>query len=260
MPLRTIIIDDEWNNQQTLKLLLDEIPEVRILGMAANADSARQLVREQQPELVFLDINLPGEDGFRFLASLPERNFEVVFVTAYNDYGIRALKVSAVDYLLKPVSFDELRAAVDKAAAIIAARGSAAPAPQQDRVGNLIRNAAAPPQQMKIALPHLGGLSFVDLQEISYLEADSNYTVVHRVDASKLVVSRTLKDFEEILEDKGFMRVHKSAIVNLRYVQEYSTQDGGTIHMLQGGSVPLSRRLLEDFHRRMSDYAVGFRK
>lgn len=256
MAIRTIIIDDEWNNQQTLKLLLDDIPEVRILGMAADATAARQLVAQTDPQLVFLDINLPGEDGFRFLASVPDRNFEVVFVTAYNDYGIRALKVSAVDYLLKPIAFEELQTAVDKVSKILAVRDHSS---QNLRVENLIRNAAQP-QEMKIALPHLGGLSFVALQDISYLEADSNYTFVHRTDGSRLVVSRTLKDFEEILDEKGFMRVHKSAIVNLRYVQEYSSQDGGLIRMLQGGSVTLSRRLLDDFHRRMRDFSVGFRK
>ncbi len=259
MPIRTIIIDDEWNNQQTLKLLLEDIHTVEVAGAAADAGSARQLVAETQPDLVFLDINLPGEDGFRFLASLPERRFEVVFVTAYNDYGIRALKASAVDYLLKPVSFDELQQAVGKVRAVLEGRDAQHRLAQQAGVDNLIHNAAKP-QQMKIALPHLGGLSFIDLQEISYLEADSNYTQVHRVSQSKLVVSRTLKDFEEILADKGFMRVHKSAIVNLRYVQEYSTQDGGLIRMMHGGAVPLSRRLSDEFHRRMSDYAVGFKK
>lgn len=259
MPIRTIIVEDEWNNQQTLKLLLDDIPAVELLGMAADADSARKLVSELQPDLVFLDINLPGEDGFRFLASLPERRFEVVFVTAYNDYGIRALKASAVDYLLKPVSFDELEQAVQKVQELLGGQNKVLRQVQQASVGNLIHNAAKP-QQMKIALPHLGGLSFIDLQEISYLEADSNYTIVHRVNQPKLVVSRTLKDFEDILADKGFMRVHKSAIVHLRYVQEYSTQDGGQVRMLHGGAVPLSRRMLDEFHRRMSDYAIGFRK
>lgn len=256
MALRTIIIDDEWNNQQTLKLLLDDIPAIEIVGMAADADSARRLVAATDPQLVFLDINLPGEDGFRFLASLPSRRFEVVFVTAYNDYGIRALKVSAVDYLLKPLAFEELQAAVERVINKLQAQDRSSP---NAGLENLIRNAAQP-REMKIALPHLGGLSFVGLQDISFLEADSNYTVVHRMDGSKLVVSRTLKDFEEILDDKGFMRVHKSAIVNLRYVQEYSSQDGGQIRMHQGGSVSLSRRLLDDFYRRMSDFAVGFRK
>lgn len=260
MPIRTIIVDDEWNNQQTLKLLLEEIPAIQIAGMAADADSARALVAETDPELVFLDINLPGEDGFRFLASLPQRRFELVFVTAYNDYGIRALKASAVDYLLKPVSFDELQAAVAKAARIIEARLAQERPAQQPQIENLIHNAAKPPQQMKIALPHIGGLSFIELQEISFLEADSNYTRVHRVNQSTLVVSRTLKDFEEILEDKGFMRIHKSAIVNLRYVQEYSTQDGGIVRMMHGGEVPLSRRLIEEFHRQMGAFVIGFRK
>src|ERR1700712_2149254 len=123
MRIRTIIVDDERNNQQTLELLLEDMQVIEVVGKAGDADAARALVAVKKPQLIFLDINMPGEDGFQFLASIPKRDFEVIFVSAYNDYGIKALKVSAADYLLKPVSFDELAQAVEKVAQILKSKG-----------------------------------------------------------------------------------------------------------------------------------------
>lgn len=261
MPIRTIIVDDERANRQTLELLLEDLPQISVVGKAADAGAARTLIAAEQPQLVFLDINMPGEDGFGLLASIPQRSFEVIFVSAYNDYGIRALRVSAADYLLKPVSFDELTAAVEKVERIVngITSGSGPAANGQVIVDNLLRNVQTP-GAMKIALPHLGGISFVPLEDISYLQADSNYTIVHRVSGQKLVVSKTLKEFEDILQDRGFLRVHKSNIVHLRYVKEYSTGEGGTIHMADGSEVAISRRLQDEFLKRMSAYSVGFKK
>jgi two-component system LytT family response regulator len=260
MRIRTIIIDDEQNNRRTLELLLEDIEVIEIVGQAADAASGRRLVNEKQPDLVFLDINMPGEDGFQFLASLPKRDFEIIFVSAYNDYGIQALKASAVDYLLKPVSFEELLLAVEKVTQAYAERNTLQIQQRKNVMDNLLRNAQREPQAMKIALPHVGGISFINLEDISYLQADSNYTILHRVNMQKLVVSKTLKEFEDILRDKGFMRVHKSNIVNLRYVREYSTLEGGVIRMNDGGEVAISRRMQEEFLRRMGEYSVGFRK
>lgn len=260
MLIRAIIVDDEGNNQQTLRLLLDEIEEVKVVGIASNAEEARALVAKTKPDLVFLDINMPGEDGFQFLASLPERSFEVIFVSAYNDYGIKALKASAADYLLKPISFDELVAAVNKVSAILANKGSKDNGQQKSIIDNLLQNVKAPPQAVKIALPHVGGISFINLEDISYLQADSNYTILHKVNMQKIVVSKTLREFEDILQDKGFMRVHKSNIVNLKYVKEYSTQEGGVIRMNDGGEVAISRRMQDEFLKQMQAYSVGFRK
>jgi two-component system LytT family response regulator len=260
MQIRTIIVDDERNNQQTLQLLLEDLPQVSVVGSASDAPSARALVASLNPDLVFLDINMPGEDGFQFLASIPERNFEVIFVSAYNDYGIKALKASAADYLLKPVSLDELEQAVEKVAHIISGKNEQLSRQQKSIIDNLLQNVKSPAQAIKIAVPHVGGISFINLEDISYLQADSNYTILHRVNLQKLVVSKTLKEFEDILQDKGFMRVHKSNIVNLRYVKEYSTLEGGIIRMYDGGEVAISRRMQEDFLKRMSTYSVGFKK
>lgn len=260
MRIRTIIVDDERNNQQTLELLLQDIELIELVGKADDADAARVLVRDKSPQLIFLDINMPAEDGFQFLASIEKRDFEVVFVSAYNDYGIKALKVSAADYLLKPVSYDELTLAVEKVAQII--HGKDTPRAQQGRsiIDNLLQNVQTPQQVVKIALPHVGGISFINLEDISYLQADSNYTIVHSVNMQKLVVSRTLKEFEDILQDKGFMRVHKSNIVNLRYVKEYSTLEGGVARMSDGCEVSISRRMQDEFLKRMGEHSVGFRK
>lgn len=260
MRIRTIIVDDESNNQQTLSLLLADIENIELIGTAGDATEARALVAAEKPQLVFLDINMPGEDGFQFLESIPNRDFEVIFVSAYNDYGIKALKASAADYLLKPVSYEELVQAIDKVVQLISDKNEQQTRQQRSIIDNLIQNTKLPPQAIKIAVPHVGGISFINLEDISYLQADSNYTILHRVNLQKLVVSKTLKEFEDILQDKGFMRVHKSNIVNLRYVKEYSTQEGGIIRMNDGGEVAISRRMQEEFLKRMGDYSVGFRK
>jgi len=260
MKIRCIIVDDERNNQQTLELLLEDIPEIELVGKAGDAATARKLVASLQPDLIFLDINMPGEDGFQFLASLPERNFEVIFVSAYNDYGIKALKVSAADYLLKPVSFDELEEAVAKVSRLLSDKDSRNSVQHRGIIDNLLENDLLSGQSKRIAVPHVGGITFIPLEDISYLQADSNYTILHRVNLQKLVVSRTLKEFEDILEDKGFMRVHKSNIVNLRYVKEYSTIEGGIARMQDGGEVAISRRMQDEFLKRMSSYSVGFKK
>jgi two-component system LytT family response regulator len=260
MSIRTLIVDDERNNQQTLELLLEDIDVVKVVGKAAGAEAARAMVAALDPQLIFLDINMPGEDGFQFLESIPERNFEVIFVSAYNDYGIRALKASAADYLLKPVSYDELVLAVEKVTRILSGKAGQQMDLQRSIIDNLIQNTKLPPQAIKIALPHVGGISFINLEDISYLQADSNYTILHRVNLQKLVVSKTLKDFEDILQDKGFMRVHKSNIVNLRYVKEFSTLEGGIIRMHDGGEVCISRRMQDAFLKQMGAYSVGFKK
>ena len=260
MSIRTLIVDDERNNQQTLELLLEDIDAVEVVGKAAGAEAARAMVATLKPQLILLDINMPGEDGFQFLESIAERDFEVIFVSAYNDYGIKALKASAADYLLKPVSYDELVLAVEKVARILSGKNAPQMNQQRSIIDNLIQNIKLPPQAIKIALPHVGGISFINLEDISYLQADSNYTILHRVNLQKLVVSKTLKDFEDILQDKGFMRVHKSNIVNLRYVKEFSTLEGGIIRMHDGGEVAISRRMQEAFLKQMGTYSVGFKK
>jgi two-component system LytT family response regulator len=131
---------------------------------------------------------------------------------------------------------------------------------QKSIIDNLLQQVNHPGQTTKIAVPHVGGISFINLEDISYLQADSNYTILHRVNMQKLVVSKTLKDFEDILQDKGFMRVHKSNIVNLRYVKEYSTIEGGVIRMHDGGEVAISRRMQDEFLKRMGAHSVGFKK
>lgn len=259
MSLRALIVDDEAHNRQILQLLLADIPQVQVAGVASSAAEARELAARLKPDLVFLDIHMPEEDGFAFLASLPGRPFEVIFVSAYDDYGMQALKASAVDYLLKPVSIDELAAAVQKVSGRLSLRAETPVYPGKQIIDNLLHNVQSP-GAVKIALPHVGGISFINLDEISYLQADSNYTILHRTNLQKMVVSKTLREFEDILQDKGFMRVHKSNIVNLRYVRAFSTGEGGTIRMADGGEVAISRRMQEEFLRQMQAYSVGFKK
>jgi two-component system LytT family response regulator len=199
---------------------------------------------------------MPEETGFQFLEKLPERNFQVVFVTAYSDYALQAIKASAVDYILKPVRIDDLQEAVQKAKQRMADKEDR-PA-SQVLINQLLQTVKSGNMPSKIALPQLGGYTFLDIDEIITLQADSNYTIVHKKNMQKVVVSRTLREFEELLTDGKFLRIHKSHIINLTCVNEYSTTDGGTVKMDDGSVWSISRRQLDTFLQQMKTFSRKF--
>jgi two-component system, LytTR family, response regulator len=255
--MKAFIIDDEENNISNLKFLLQHDCEgVNVVGTYTRADTARQALNYLQPDVVFLDINMPEETGFQFLEKLPERNFQVVFVTAYSDYALQAIKASAVDYILKPVRIDDLQEAVQKAKQRMADKEDR-PA-SQVLINQLLQTVKSGNMPSKIALPQLGGYTFLDIDEIITLQADSNYTIVHKKNMQKVVVSRTLREFEELLTDGKFLRIHKSHIINLTCVNEYSTTDGGTVKMDDGSVWSISRRQLDTFLQQMKTFSRKF--
>lgn len=257
--LTALLVDDEVNNMESLEFLLhNDCEGVKVVGKVNNANQARHWLGHYTADVIFLDINMPGENGFQFLSSLKTQNFKIVFITAYNEYAIQAIKASALDYILKPVKIDELQSAVEKVKRSIS--NPVAGVQNQQLLAHLLQtiNRNSPPK--KIALPQLGGISFIEVDDMVSLQADSNYTIIHMNSMQKLVISKTLKDFEELLDQTQFTRIHKSYIVNLRYIKEYSTTDGGIIKMTDGNQWSISRRQLDAFLEKMKTASLTFGK
>lgn len=257
--LKALLVDDEVNNLTSLEFLLQyDCEGIEVAGKAQNARQARDWLQFHHADVIFLDINMPVEDGFQFLKSLHFQNFKVVFVTAHNEFALQAIKASAVDYILKPVNIDELQKAVEKVKRSL--NNPAALEQNQVLLQHLLEtvNKKMPPQ--KIALPQLGSISFIEVDDMVSLQADSNYTIIHMKDMQKLVISKTLKDFEELLDANQFARIHKSYIVNLRYIKEYSTIDGGIVKMSDGNQWSISRRQLDLFLEKMKMASLMFGK
>ncbi len=259
MPLKALLVDDEMNNLENLKFLLEnDCTGVEVAGMALNGQLARQWLQHNKADVVFLDISMPVETGFEMLEKITEHDFRVIFVTAHNEFAMQAIKASAVDYLLKPVNITELQQAVSK---LLAGLNNQQFLKQnQELISHLVKNFTPGQNMVKIALPQLGGINFLDVNEIISLQADSNYTIIHKQDMQKSVVTKTLKDFEDILDGTQFVRIHKSHIVNLKYITEYSTADGGIVKMSDGNVWSISRRQLDMFLQKMKTYNVLFFK
>jgi two-component system LytT family response regulator len=225
---KTIIIDDEEPGRKNLSVLLEKYcPEIDIIAEAGSASEAKQKILELSPDVLFLDVQMPELDGFDLLESLAEKNFSVVIVTAHADYGIKAVKAGAVDYILKPIVIRELQQAVHKAIAFCNARTKI--------------HTSAKQSPERISLSHTNGFTIVELQDIIRLEADDNYTKVYTTDKKTYYISKPLKQFEEHLPDHIFFRLHRSYMINLRHIQEYAREDGGTVIMRDGAKILLPR-------------------
>lgn len=257
--LKALLVDDEIKNLTSLEFLLHhDCDGVEVAYKASSAKLARDWLKTNHADVIFLDITMPGEDGFQFLTSLEPKTVKVVFVTAHNEFALQAIKASAVDYILKPVHIEELKKAVHK---IKLSLGNPLATEQHKLLmQHLLDSVNKKGPIKKIAVPQLGSIRFIDLDEIVSLQADSNYTIIHLKDMQKLVISKTLKDFEELLNDNQFARIHKSYIVNLSYIKEYSTIDGGVVKMIDGNQWSISRRQLDIFLEKMKIATVMFGK
>ena len=245
--IQAIIIDDEPNNVTNLTLLLARhCPEVQVVTTAYDAAKAREVIGIHRPELVFLDISMPGEDGFDLLRSIPDPDFDVIFVTAYDQFGIQAVKFSALDYLLKPIDAGELRQAVDKALQRKKGRNG-----QLENLLDLIRHRQAP-EEHRIALPGAKETRFVRTARIIRCEASNNYTTFYLDDTEKWVVSKPIFEYEELLSPYGFLRPHQSHLVNKRFVRSWVKEEGGYLLLEDGTQIPVSRakkELIRDWVR-----------
>ncbi|HEY9256442.1 LytTR family DNA-binding domain-containing protein [Chitinophaga sp.] len=242
MKIRSILVDDEDKSRDNLRVLLAEYcPAVEIAGEANSAATALKLIRQLEPQLIFLDIEMPGGSGFQLLQSLPApRNFEVIFVTAYDHYGIAAVKACAIDYVLKPIDALELSTAVEKAMAQII------PQQENSRLRELIANMGKPIAENRIAFPLADKIIFAAPEDIIRLEAAGNYTHVYISGQKKIIVCKTLKEYNDLLTDQHFIRTHQSHLINSRKITAWIKTEGGAISMEDGSQVPVSRQRKEE--------------
>ncbi|MVM39048.1 response regulator [Spirosoma sp. HMF3257] len=259
--LRAVIIDDETNARQALSNLLQLLcPDVDLVGEAKNVDLGIELIKNEKPDLIFLDIQMPGKTGFDLLAAFGKAEFGVIFTTAYQEYAIRAFRLSAIDYLLKPIDPDELQVAVGKYKAQLVGVS-----PQQVKI---LQEYIDEPRQsslsqrtknlhQRIALPTAGGIHFVQMTDIIQCESLGSYTKFHLVGSKPIVVSRLLKEYEEIMDNYYFFRVHQSNIVNLEHIKRYVKGDGGQVWLSDNTEVEVSRRRKEEFLALLSDFYVN---
>ena len=230
------IVDDEPYSCEALVTLLERYcPDVKVLDIRYSAASALKSINEQKPQILFLDIEMPHMNGFELLEKLSEIDFELIFTTSYDQYAIKAIRFSALDYLLKPIDWEELKKAVQKAV-----NSMQHPLPQQIEV--LLQKLNHPTIAVnKIAIPTMEGLQMVLVETIISCESDRNYTVLFLKNGQKIIASRTLKEIEEMLDDYSFARVHHSHLVNLNEVEKYMKGEGGYLLMSNGTTVDVSR-------------------
>jgi two-component system LytT family response regulator len=242
--MQAILVDDEINSMENLQQKLFEFcPAVRIVATAQRPEDAILLIQQHKPDLLFLDIEMPRMNGFKMLEELQQIDFEIIFITAYNHYAIDAIRISAFDYLVKPVAIKELQSAVDRL--VLQRRSKSA-----ERLEVLRRSMAdLKSQENKIAIPTNEGIEFLQIKNIVRIESSSNYSKLIMNNGQNIVVTKLLKDFEEMLLVYRFYRVHNSHLINLAYISKYIRGDGGQIVMQNGDMVDVSRRKKEEFLR-----------
>ncbi|MEJ5994550.1 LytTR family DNA-binding domain-containing protein [Pedobacter sp. Du54] len=235
--MRAIIVDDEVANVQILAILLAKYcPQVKIVATAIHLNEAISIIGLHKPDLLFLDIQMGKMSGFDLLNQLHDKSFEVVFVTAYDNYGIQAVKFAALDYLLKPVNPDELIAAVTKAEVRVLNKI------QNEQLNFLLQQIKSPEKSIqKIALPQHNEIRYISINSIMRCEADNTYTYFYLNNGDKILISKPLKEYADLLKPQGFLRSHQSHLVNPSFVKSWLKEDGGVLLMNNGDKIPVSK-------------------
>jgi two-component system LytT family response regulator len=242
--MKVILVDDEMVANESLTLIIHEyLPDIEILGTACSANEARKLIAISKPDLVFLDIEMPGEDGFELLKSLKSINFNIIFITAYNQYAIKAFKFSAIDYLLKPVKISELINAVNRVKNVM----SQWHIPDYKTLLENIQSV----KPVKIVLSTTESREYLSIDDIIHIEGDVNYSKFFLICGRTILVSKTLKVYEDLLIGNDFFRTHKSSLVNLKHVKRIISKEGLSIEMSDGSHALLSRQCKDDFIQAM---------
>jgi two-component system LytT family response regulator len=244
--MNCIIIDDEKHCIKTLSNLLQtNFPEVRILATCHDSSKAYELIQHHRPEIVFLDIEMPLLNGFDLLSKFYHLYFDVVFTTAYDSYAIKAIKYSALDYLIKPIEREDLTAAIEK----ISLKQSSISL-EQVLLATAVQNKLLPDT---IALPTSEGLTFASVNDIIYCTADGRYTCLQMLNNKEVLLSRTLGDVEDLLSEYAFFRIHHASLINMKHIRKYIRGDGGEVIMTNGKSLVVARNrkaeFLNIFHR-----------
>ncbi len=237
--IKAVIIDDEQNNIDNLSILLQQhCPQVDIVAVALNAILGENIILKHNPDLIFLDIQMPDKNGFELLKSLNNYSFEIIFVTAYDQYGIQAVKFSAIDYLLKPINIEELKLAVQKAIAKSALKK------QNLQLENLIQLLQQKQHKAfhRIALQSAKETRFVETEKIIRCESSNNYSTFFLVNNEKIITSKPIFEYEEMLQDYGFIRCHQSHLVNKKFIKSWVKKDGGFLLLEDQTEIPVSRQ------------------
>jgi two-component system LytT family response regulator len=243
MAFRCVLVDDEKPQQEILSsMLLNNFPSYKLEAICSSVDDGIKCINIIKPDLVFLDVQMPPKTGFDLLSGIDQINFEVIFTTSYEEFAFKAFKFSALDYLLKPYSEEELSSALKKFETKSASPNSF------EHMKNLLYNInLITIEKARIALPTMTGFVFTQVNQIIRCESDSNYTNFYFEDRAPLLVSKTLKDCEDMLVEYNFFRVHTSHLINLNFIIEYTKGEGGRIKMSDGTVVEVSRRKKDEF-------------
>ncbi len=248
MMYKIIIVDDEKGCRDSLEGLLKDIPQINIVAIVDSIRKAEEAINNLQPQLVFLDIEMPEGTGFELLEKLPVINFDVIFTTAYDQYAIKAIKYSALDYLLKPIDPIELSEAINR---------FTSKKNDLDLINNkfktLLSNLSGETNHQKIAIPDGEGLNFIKINNIIRFQSDGSYTYMHTLNTSKpTLISKPIGDYEEMLNNELFIRIHRSHLINLQHVVKYVKGEGGYAVMCDNSKVEVSRRKKAEFIQALS--------
>lgn len=234
--MRTVIIDDEAKGRQALSNFIKKYaPELELIGEADDVQAGINLIEKEKPELVFLDIQMPGGTGFELLTQVMFNDFKLIFCTSFEQYAIKAFRFSAIDYILKPIDPDVFKAAVSKAL-----ENKTENDKQKLEVLNQNQNDLS-----RIALYAADGISIVKIEDIIRCESSVNYTIFYINNGTSIMVTKTLKEYDELLNPMGFIRLHKSHLVNLNYISKYIKGEGGWVELSNGSKIEVSRRKKE---------------
>lgn len=244
--IRSIIVDDEVKSQESLKkILISFCKNVEVLALCQNVASAKEAIAQFKPDVVFLDVQMQRETGFDLLSSLNTIDFDVIFTTAHSEYALQAIKYSAIDYLLKPIDVEDLQRALDRVERKHQVDFS-------EQVRQLLQNLKiGAPEKFKLTLPTSDGLIFVQASEILYCKASGNYTEIFMQNKIKHLISRPLKEYDDLLSAQNFFRVHHSYLINLSFIKSYVRGEGGYVIMSDDNSIDVSRRKKEAFLERI---------
>jgi two-component system LytT family response regulator len=248
--LKTVVIDDEQDAVDFISTIIGEYcPSLEVSGKAFNIMQGTKIINETKPDLVFLDVEMPNGTGFDLLTQFPEKNFEVIFITAFNHYAIKAIKFSAVDYILKPININEFIEAVNK----VVRKRSQKSNEGSESLRVLMENLRTP-SPSRLAIPTSDGMEYLNPREIIRIEADRSYSWFYLNGNRKILVSKHLKEFQELLGERNFFRSHNSHLINLKYVRKFIRKEGGYIEMIDNSVIPISRSKKEIFLQHMSRF------
>lgn len=253
MELKAIIVDDELNARENLNLLLNNYcEEVKVKGLAASVKEAKKLIDENNPDIVFLDINMPEEDGFKLFEMFPDANFYVIFTTAHNEFALKALKKGAADYLEKPLNIEEIKEAVNKVKKL-KQKGSSSF--DYQLLKQLLSDYRQSQSSDTIAIPTASGFEMIKINEIIHLEADESYTKIILTDNRKFISSMTIARYDEILDKNVFYRVHKSHIINFKdHLKSFNRHEGNIAILSNNIKIPVARRKVTDFINKIKTF------